>query len=84
MILLYQEFDLFSASGSEEEARGESDQELVIRKPEADVKSTKKGTNHRSSHDGSPESLSAYLQSHKRLNYSIYLLVYGSHFYSRD
>ena len=71
-------------SGSEEEARGESDQELVIRKSEADVKSTKKGTNHRSSHEDSPESLSAYLQLHKHLNYSIYLLVYGSHFYSRD
>ena len=57
MILLYEEFDLFSTSGSEEEARGKSDRELVIRKPEADVKSTKKGTNHRNSHDDSPESL---------------------------
>ena len=67
-IILYEEFDLFSTSGSKEEARGESDRELVIRKPKADVKSTKKGTNHRmSSHDGSPESLSASLQSHKRL-----------------
>ena len=82
---MHEEFDLFSTSGSEEEARDEPDQKLVIKKKkQADVKSTKKGTNHRSSHDGSPESLSAYLQSHKRLNYSIYLLVYGSHFYSRD
>ena len=58
MIILYEEFDLFSTSGSEEEARGESDRELVIRKPKANVKSTKKGTNHRGTHDGSPESFS--------------------------
>ena len=44
---MYEELDLFSTSGSEEEARGESDQEPVIRKPKADVKGTKKGTNHR-------------------------------------
>ena len=44
---MYEEFDLFSTSGSEEEARGESDQKLVIRKPKADIKSTKKGTTHR-------------------------------------
>ena len=67
MIILYEEFDLFSTSGSEEEARGESDRELVIGKPKADIKSTKKGTDHRSSQDNSPESLSACLQSHKRL-----------------
>ena len=32
MILLHEEFDLFSTSGTEEEARGESDRELVIKK----------------------------------------------------
>ena len=36
--LLYGEFELFSTSGSEEEARGESDQELIIGKPKADIK----------------------------------------------